>query len=240
MRDWCLVIDAVSSKDAQRIGDALSDLDLDLEVEKRQARVWCFAESEATIRRQSGEIRQALEQAALWEGAVQFGRLWAWSDRKHRYVDPERPDEDPDHGETWIESSLDSSEIRWRVRLELKSVFEFRRVRRQLPELHRPVIGSGNRHIDLGAVDASDAEDVASAGQTLVGVSSATPSEIRGRLRRWLLRQRLAGNYASDPDGSGGGYGFDFGGAVSHPGGIGGGHGGGGNGGGGHGGGHGG
>jgi hypothetical protein len=235
MREWCLVIDASSSKDAKRIGRALRDRQLDLDVEDHQARVWCFAESGAAIWRLSGEIRQALLQASLWEG-VQSGHLRVWSEQHHRYVDPEHPDEDPDRGEVWIESDLDPNEIRWRVRLELKSVFEFRRVRRQLPGLRRPVIGTRSRHIDLGARDAGDAEDVANAARALDGVSSATPAEIRGLLQRWTLRQRLAGNYASRSDGSGPGYGFDLGGAVSHPGGGdgGGGHGGGGHGGGGH------
>jgi len=234
MREWCLVIDAVSSKAARQIGHALRDRKLDLEVEASQARVWCFAQSEDSIRGGSEEIRQALVQASLWETAIQSGHLRVWSEQRHRYVDPERPDEDPESGEVWIESDLDLSEIRWRVRLELASVFEFRRVQRQLPKLHRPVVGTGNNHIDLGATDATDAAAVATAAQVLDGVSSAAPSEIRGRLERWRLHQRLAGNFASAPDGSGPGFAFDFGGAVSHPGGI----GGAGDGGGGHGGGH--
>jgi len=239
MREWCLVIDAVSSKVAKQIGDALGDRNLDLDVDASQARVWCFAQSENAIRGISGEIKEALLRASLWEKTIQSGQLRVWSEQRHRYVDPEHPDEDPESGEVWIESDLDLAEIRWRVRLQLASVFEFRRVRRQLPVLHRPVIGTGNKHIDLGATDADDAEEVARAARALDGVASAAQSEIRGRLERWRLRQRLAGNFAAGFDGSGPGYGFDFGGAVSHPGGIGGGcgHGGGGHGGGGHGGG---
>jgi hypothetical protein len=237
MREWCLVIDAVSSKAAKQIGDALGDQNLDLEVDANHARVWCFAQSEDAIRGICGEIREALLRASLWEQAIQSGRLREWSERHHRYVNPEHPDEDPDSGEVWIDSDLDLDEIRWRVRLQLASVFEFRRVRRQLPVLHRPVIGTGNKHIDLGARDAGDAEEVARAAGSIDGVSSVRESEIRGRIERWMLRQRLAGNFASGLDGSGPRYGFDFGGAVSHPGGGGGGHGGGGHGGGGHGGG---
>jgi hypothetical protein len=51
MREWCLVIDAVSSKAAKQIGDALDDRNLDLDVEAPHARVRCFAQSENAIKR---------------------------------------------------------------------------------------------------------------------------------------------------------------------------------------------
>ena len=83
----------------------------------------------------------------------------------------------------------------------------------------------GTMHIDLGATDQIDADDIASRAATLAGVLSAEPAEIRGRLRRWHVRQRLAGNYAVGGDGSSPGYGYaDFG--AGGDGGSGGGHGG--------------
>jgi len=201
MRDWCLVIDAASAEAADKIGVALRDRRLDLEVEDREARVLCFAASEAEIRRIAQEVRQTLEGASLWTGAVKFGHLRVWSDQGHRYVDPEHPDENLYGGG----GELDADEIRWRVRLELTSVFESRRVRKELPGLQQRVIETGPRHIDLGATDENDAEEIARAGRALDGVSSATASEL-GRRQRWWLRQRRSGNYAvQPPDGSWGG-----------------------------------
>jgi hypothetical protein len=103
MREWCLVIDAWSSEDAARVGHALRDQRLDLEVDKRDARVLCFAESEATMRRLAKEIRRTLQQASLWEGVVRSGRLWVWSEQQHRYADPERPEVDAEDDETYPE-----------------------------------------------------------------------------------------------------------------------------------------
>jgi hypothetical protein len=188
------VIDAVSSEAADRIGLALRDRQLDLEVEDREARVLCFADDEGEGRRLAGEIRQTLLRASLWDGTVRSGHLRMWSDELHRYVDPEHPDESLYGGD------LDLDEVRWRVRLELTSVFESRRVRKELPKLQQRVIGTGPRHIDLGATDASDAEEIASAARALDGVSSATASEL-GRLERWWLVQRTSGNYGVQPPG---------------------------------------
>jgi hypothetical protein len=200
MREWCLVIDALSAEDARDIGDALSHLGLDLEVDQggrspSKPRVWCFGESEAAVRKLASEIRQTLMDASMWE-VVMWGRIWVWNEQLHLYVDPAHPDEDPDAGD------LDPDEIRWRVRLDTASVSDCRRVRRQVPRLLRPVIETGLRHIDIGAADARDAEEVARVARALRGVSSATPSEL-GRLQRWWLRERLLGNYIP-PDGGGG------------------------------------
>jgi hypothetical protein len=112
------------------------------------------------------------------------------------------------------EPGYDPAEIRWRVRVELESVFEHRKVRRRLLRLHRPFIGTGNRHIDLGAWSERDARSTAERARSLPGVRDVEASAIRGRFRRWRLRQRLAGNYWSESgagaygswaDGGGGG-----------------------------------
>ena len=200
MREWCLVIRTFTPEDARRVCDALGDRQLDLEVEVGDARVLCFAESEPAIRWVAEEIRQTLLGASLWQGVVRSGHAWVWSDQLHRYVDPQHP------GESLYSGMIDPDEIRWRVRLDVASVHDYPRVRRELRTFRSPVIEtSWPRHIDLGATDASDAEEVARAGRTLTGVTAATPSEIRGRLERWLIRQHLLGNYAETPPGASGG-----------------------------------
>ena len=199
MREWCPVIDAVSAEAADRIALALRDQRLDPEVEDREARVLCFADGEAEVRWLAGDVRHRLLQASLWNRTVRAGHLLVWSEQLHRYVDPEHPDEGLYCGDVEVD------EIRWRVRLELTSVFESRRVRKELPRLQQRVIGAGPRHIDLAATDASDAEEIARAVRGLARVSSAAPSEL-GRLERWWLLQRTSGNYGvQPPDGSLGG-----------------------------------
>jgi hypothetical protein len=87
------------------------------------------------------------------------------------------------------------------VRVEIASVFAHRRVREQLPELRRPVIGGGDRHIDLGAADEADADRTAQRARTFEGVATVSSEAIKGRLRRWWLRQRLSRNYGAGPEG---------------------------------------
>jgi hypothetical protein len=232
MRDWCFVIDATSPRAAKEIGGALGARGFDTDIEKADARVWCFANSGASARLAATSAQAYLEAESLWESAVQRPpSVRVWNDARHTYVEPEHPEEDPDSGEVWIDSELEPGDVRCRVRLELESVFEFRRVRRQLPELRRPVIGTGNRTIDLGARDEADATEVAIAARRLAGVATVSVHTVGGRLRRWWLRQELAGNYLATDDGSGPReYHFNFGGAGGHGGGgdSGGGHGGGG------------
>jgi hypothetical protein len=230
-REWCVVLETLSPAAARRLGRRLIDDGVDTDVEARRARISCFASNEGAARDLERRILRLVE--AMSEPTLQIApTIRAWSDERHRYVDPAAPDEDPDSHELWVDSELAPGEVRWRVRLELASVFEFRRVRRQLPPLRRPVIDTGNRHIDLGTRDEADAAETARLTLALDGVTATTPSPIRGRLRRWLIRQKLAGNYAVGADGSGPGYGYsDLGGGGGGDGGGGGGHGGGGGGG---------
>jgi hypothetical protein len=231
MRDWCFVLETSSSGAAKEIGRALRNENLDIDVMPRVAQVWCYAGNEATVRAAEMRVREILSRASLWEGTLQSEpNIRVWSEERHLYVDPERPGEDPDTGEIWIDSDLDPAEVSWRIRLELASVFDFRRVRRQLPALRRPVIETGNRSIDLGARDEQDATEVAELARRLDGVAAVTTHAVGGRLKRWWLRQRLAGNYSNADDGSGARtYYFDFGGHGGAGGGDGGGgHGGGG------------
>jgi hypothetical protein len=209
MRDWCVVADAVSLRAADHLGRMLVTAGFDVDVQSSQARVWCFGDDE----HQAREIKERMLELIDGEPLLQIDpMIRAWNEERHMYVDPEAPDLDPDTEEIWIDSDLEPGEITWRVRLALASVFEFRRVRPQLPQLRRPVIAEGNSTIDLGARDRNDAEAVAARAAALKGVVSADPTEIRGRLQRWLVRQHLAGNYSVSVDGSGPGY--DYGGFL--------------------------
>ncbi|HTS73305.1 MAG TPA: hypothetical protein VMG74_06305 [Gaiellaceae bacterium] len=230
-RSWALVLDTTSPEAAGEIGRSLEGDAVDVDVEGSAARVWLFADNRAGLEALERRIAELVVEPEALQGPP-MSRVW--SEKHSRYVDPSAPDEDPDTRELWIDSQLEPQEIHWLVRVDLLSPFEFRRVRKQLPTLGRPVIATGKRNIDLGARDAQDADWVAAHVASLPGVGAAYPREIRGRIARWKARQRVAGNYAAG--GEGGGYGYhDFGGAHGG-GGHGGGDGGGGHGGGGHGG----
>jgi uncharacterized membrane protein YgcG len=229
-REWAVLLETLSPKAARSLGKSLAAEGLDVDVAAPSARVWCYAPDKSWALEVAGRVL-ALEQNGgqpLLQGAP---RVLVWDDERHLYVDPDHPEESPLTRAVRIDSDVMPHEVRWRVRLTLESVFDFRRVRRELPELRRPVISTGTRHLDLGARDRSDADAIAAAASHLVGVAKVDVSEIDGRICRWLLRQRLAGNYAAD---YGPGYNVsigDSGGGHSGGGGDGGGHGGGGHGG---------
>lgn len=136
---------------------------------------------------------------------------------------------------------LSPREIRWRVQMQFTSKHDARRLRPQLEALGRPILRTKERTLDLGARDIDDAVQLVERAAAMNGVVAAHPTEIRGRLRRWSIQQRLLASCTADSTGSGyWGYGYvDFsgGGGDGLGGGHGGGHGGhGGDGGGGHGG----
>jgi uncharacterized membrane protein YgcG len=208
MRDWCLVLDTVSPAAARELGKALAAEGIDVDIDASEARVWCFA---ATKKQVLALARQVVEmdEAGSSKPALQLSpKVRVWSEKHHRYVDPAAPDEDPDTHDVWIDSELTPGNIGWRVRLELASVFEFRRVRGQLPALRRPIIQTGNCTIDLGAKDFDDAHAIAAQASAIEGVVRVHPTEIKGHLSRWLIRQRLAGNYGVASEGPGSGYGY--------------------------------
>lgn len=234
-REWAVVLDMLSPAAARSFGAMLRAEQLDVDIDAGQARIWCFADDQEGAL-EARDVALNLAERASGPTLQVPPTVRVWTERRHRYVDPEQPDEDPDTGDVWIDSSIRPDEVTWKLRLTLGSVFDFRRVRRQLPRLQRPVIATGNQHIDLGARSREDADQTASRAASIEGVTSVEPSEIRGRVRRWLVRQRLAGNYAVENDGSGPGYGYADLGGGGHGGGDVGGGGHGGHGGGGHGG----
>jgi len=188
--------------------------------------VRCYAADEAEATALADRALALVSEPLVLEPMVR-----TWNDELRRYVDPSAFDVDPD--KRWIRSELDPHEIRWRVRLTLASKHDVRRLRTRLEALERPVIRLRERTIDFGARDVEDALALADRAGAIDDVVTARATEIRSRFRRWEIRQRLLGNYAMDPAGSGfWGFGWsDF--TTS-----GGGDGSGGDGGGGHGGGH--
>jgi hypothetical protein len=200
--EWCVVLDAASSRAARKLGDALGGEGLDVEIDAKQARVWCFA-YEQSLDSLVASVREILRNRGLSDTLQIEPRVRVWNETHRRYVDPASPDEDPDGRRLWVASDLEPGEIRWLVRLELETAFELRRVRPRLALLGRPVAGTGRRHVDLGVRDATDAEHVAGTARTFPGVSAARPRELDGRLRRWLIRQRLARDRAEGSDGPG-------------------------------------
>jgi hypothetical protein len=74
-------------------------------------------------------------------------------------------------------------------------------VLRQLNGFDRPVLAFGARHIDLLAVDASDAGSISMRARALSRVRAVDARPNGGRIERWWVRQKLYGNYWSGDSG---------------------------------------
>src|SRR3954469_16629111 len=136
-REWAIVLDATSSAAAGELAELLAADGIDIDADESNARVWCFAADEEQAVAARERIRALVGQLARPMLQVP-PMLRVWSATHYRYVDPAAPDDDPDFRSVSIDSDIEPEEIRWRVRLELDLVFEFRRVRRELPSLRRP------------------------------------------------------------------------------------------------------
>jgi hypothetical protein len=191
-REWCVVFEAASRAAAEAATELLTLSGLD--VEDDATAVYCFARSRSNAKDVARRARQIVA-GSRYPDEFARPQIRRWSKRLHAYVDPKLPDADRDTGDP----EIDPLEICWRVRVELQSVFDHASVKRRLRALKRPLIGSGNRHVDLGATSEGDASFVAAHARQLKGVRDAVPLEIRSRFRRWLVRQRLAGNYWGEP-----------------------------------------
>jgi len=98
-----------------------------------------------------------------------------------------------------VEAVVSSDQIRWLVSVRPASAFVWREVRAELAGRGRPVIDETNTAIRVGAADEEDARSLIA---DLVSVESVGGAEAErlGRLRRWLLREALIGNYAGPSD----------------------------------------
>jgi hypothetical protein len=193
MREWCVVLDADSQRAARKVGSHLRHEGAS--VDDSRGRVWCFTTDEQQARLLATRaVELTITRPLICDPIVRY-----WDEELHIYIDPEHPDEE------WVWSDVKPGDVRWRVRLELASRHTSRRLRPQILALGHPVIRKRRHSIDLGTRDSGEAFRLASRASALEGVVAANPSEIRGRIRGWAVRQRL-GNYATDPTGSRAGY----------------------------------
>jgi hypothetical protein len=219
-RDWRLVIDI-------NVGglpkDVLAALERDFDVDREDRTILCYGVGDDPSSLTDRVLRR-LAEADLVHVVIRPFAVERWSEDERRYLDAETPDDEDD---SWSTSALSPGEIRWLVRVKPVSVFEERRARHEVRALGRPITGSTRSGFDVGAQDRDDAMALTVQLSDLPHVASATPRSL-GRLRRWLFRQRLLGNYWSESGeyftyhdggflgGEGGGAGGDGGGGHGH------------------------
>jgi len=109
-----------------------------------------------------------------------------WDEEVQRYVDPDAPDE-PDEPQQLAPASP------YRVRVRFEHFHDRAGVKAIRPDA---VIDEGLHQVDFLAEDDVDAQSIAMHARGQPGVQGVSVDPIKGWFRRWLLRQRLAGNYS--------------------------------------------
>jgi len=192
-RDWRLAIDVNVGGSPKEV---LAALESHVDVDREDRTILGYSGSGDDPPTLTNEVLKALAAEDLSPVVIPPVPVQRWTERHRQYLDPEAPIDDED-AESWTASEIAPTEIRWVVRVKPVSVFEDRRVRREVRALGRPITARTKGGFEVGARDEADAIGLAMELAELPRVASATPRSL-GWLRRWLFRQRLLGNYWSE------------------------------------------
>jgi hypothetical protein len=198
--EWRLIFDVGKWKALAAL-DELADNPLEqVDVHRRGDQLLVYARSEEAIRAAQRLVSRVLEE----RGATTLATLTRWNPGAERWQDPSLPVEPPKQaiGPEWAALG----ELAWEVRIRSQEGREARRLAQDLTDAGLPTItGLGNR-ITVGAEDEREASTLAN-DLRLRAPTARIETRPLSRWRRWLIRQRLLGNY-----GSGGDLGSDSGG----------------------------
>jgi hypothetical protein len=204
--EWRLILD-VGKKNALQVVEDLGRVPNGVDVHRRGDQLLVYAPSEETIREAERVIGRRLEQ----RGLTTHSALTRWNPGEERWQDPDLPVEPSTQmiGPEWAALG----ELGWEVRVRSQDGREARRLAAELSESGHPTVtGLGNR-ITVGVADRAAATALAE-NIKLEAPTARIETRPLSRWRRWLIRQRILGNY-----GAGGGDGGDFGGGGGNGGG---------------------
>jgi len=182
-REWCVFVDAASPEAASAAADLLSLYRL--EAESTGEAVLCFAESRERAETLARRV-EVLLQEAPYPDELGDAQVRGWDEEVQRYVDTDAPDE-PDEPQQLAPA------LQYRVRVRFERFHDRSGVKAIRPDA---VIDEGLHHVDFLAEDDVDAQSIAMQARGEPGLQGVSVDPIKGWFRRWLLRQRLAGNYS--------------------------------------------
>jgi hypothetical protein len=200
--EWRLIFD-VGKWNARAVIEEAADRAIeDVDIHRRGAQILVYASSEGAIREAEKLVARLLEQ----RGLTTVSTLTRWNPGAERWQEPRLPIEPPraDIGPEWVALG----ELGWEVRIRSQDGKEASRLARELSRAGRPTItGLGNR-VTVGVADQVEASALADELR-LEAPTARIETRPLSRWRRWLIRQRVLGNYG---EGGGGDLGGDGGG----------------------------
>ena len=158
-------------------------------------------------RSQAAHVRVVLERACSDLSAVPY--VERWNPATSEWQEPELPIGPPPREE--VEPRVDLDALQWEVRLRASSFWDVRRVHQSLRP-HTPRLHVGWRTLSVGARSQRQAHVLAERLERRAGAGARVQIRRITPVRRWLLRQGIAGNYAAGDGGGGNGGGGNGGG----------------------------
>ena len=204
--EWRLIFD-VGKRDALAVAkEAAARLTDEVDVHRRGDQLLVYARSERAI----GDAEKLVSRLLAERGASTAAALTRWNPGAERWQEPSLPIEPPSRpiDPEWVALG----ELAWEVRVRSQDGREARRLAQELAAGGRPTItGLGNR-LTVGVTDQREAAALASELR-LRAPTARIETRPLSRWRRWLIRQRVLGNYGGDGGGDGDFGGGDGGGA---------------------------
>lgn len=164
----------------------------DVDVHSRdEDEVMTYTYSEEEMREAEAELESILADEAVPSEST----LSRWNPGGECWQDPRLP-VSPSHRRIepgWIELG----ELGWEVRLKTQGSHDARKIEEQLREDGRPVYSDGGKRVTVGVSDEEEASRLVDQLRLAAPLAQIQKRRLT-RFRRWLIRQALLGNYASN------------------------------------------
>jgi hypothetical protein len=192
-REWRLVVEC---HDARKIERALEAADPEFDLERLDDVLYVYGDLPHRPRTMRRRFLAELERCGLEGTIAESIPVEWWNGHRHLYVSSGR--------RAWTMGDWEHAEVRpdevtWAVEVVGADVWHHEEAFRDLVERGRPPVGRTKRGWEVGALDETDAEELVAELLARSDVRSARARPL-GWFGRWLVRERLLGNYAGEGD----------------------------------------
>ncbi len=195
--EWRLIFEVGKGKDVDWVIDkSAARVPDDVDIHRRGDQILVYAFTEQAAR----EACDVLSEHLVDIGVTPISTMSRWNPGGERWQDPALPVEPPkrDIDPAWAALG----ELAWEVRLRCQSGKEARRVAQELLAEGYPTITGARDRITVGVAAVNEAWLLADELRLRVPTAEITVRPL-SHWRRWLIRQRLLGNYAGGGGGAG-------------------------------------
>lgn len=188
--EWRLSFEIGQAKQLDEIIEAAgAETSDDVDIHRRGTQILVYARTEEGIR----AAEQSLSRLLALRGISVLSTLTRWNPGGERWQDPALPVEPPRRVIGWDWAEL--GELGWEVRVRTQSRDEAERLVKQLQSDGHPTTSDGSKRLMAGVRDESEARALAEELRLEAPLATILVRPL-SRWRRWLIRQRLLGNYA--------------------------------------------